>query len=105
LVKLVNIIAAFEEGTAAEELSKNTTDRPNIDCVFGLEVAYINNYNYRDGRTGFGVALKAQHDFRGPIPSRSDIFSHVTGILFRVNGEASSQSKITDLELAVSVDK
>jgi hypothetical protein len=55
--------------------------------------------------TSFGVALEAQHNLRGTIPSRSNIFSHVSGILLRVYAEASSQTKVTNLELAVRVYK
>ena len=55
--------------------------------------------------TGFGVALEAQHDLRSPIPSRSDIFSHVARILFGVLGESSCQTKVANLELAVGVNE
>lgn len=32
LVELVDIVSALEEGTAAEQLGQNTTDRPYINC-------------------------------------------------------------------------
>ena len=55
--------------------------------------------------TGFGVALKAQHDLRRSVPPGSHILGHVPRILLRVHGEAASQSEIADLELAVGVDE
>lgn len=60
---------------------------------------------WNDGRTGFGVTLEAQHDFRSTVPSRSDVFGHVTSIFFRVHGETSGKTKITDLEFAISVNE
>jgi len=39
LVKLIDVITAFEEWTTAKELGKNTTNRPDIDWYWGLEVA------------------------------------------------------------------
>jgi len=53
--------------------------------------------------TSFGVALEAQHDLRSTVPSRRDVFCHVSCILFRVNRESSGQSKITNLQLAIGV--
>ena len=55
--------------------------------------------------TGFCVALEAQHDFRGSVPSGSDILGHVACVLFRVHGESSCQSKIANLEFTVGIDK
>lgn len=55
--------------------------------------------------TSFGVALEAQHDLWGSVPSRGYIFSHVASILLGVDGEATSQAEIADLELAVCVDQ
>ena len=54
-------------------------------------------------RTCFGVALEAQHDLRCTIPARRHVFGHEAGILIRVYGEATSKTKIADLELAVGV--
>lgn len=56
-------------------------------------------------RTGFGVALEAQHDFRRTVPSGSDVFCHVTGILLRVDRETSGKTKVANLELAVGIDE
>ncbi len=33
LVELVDIVAALEEGAAAEELGEDAPDRPDIDCA------------------------------------------------------------------------
>lgn len=85
LVQLIDIITALEEGLATEEFSENTTNRPYVD--------------------GFGVTLEAQHDFRSTVPSRSNVFGHVAGIFFRIHGETSGKTKITDLEFAISVDE
>jgi hypothetical protein len=54
-------------------------------------------------RTGFCVALEAQHDLGCSVPPRSDVLGHVSGILLRVHGKTSSQSKIADLKFAVGV--
>ena len=56
-------------------------------------------------RTGFCVALEAQHDLGGAVPSRSDVLGHVARILLRVHGETPGKTKIADLELAVGVDE
>ena len=55
--------------------------------------------------TGFGVALEAQHDLWSAIPSCRNVFRHVSCILLRVDREATGQTKITDLELAVGIDE
>jgi hypothetical protein len=33
LVQLVDVVAALEEGTAAEELGEDTADGPDVNCV------------------------------------------------------------------------
>lgn len=55
--------------------------------------------------TGFCVALEAQHDFRGSVPSGGDILGHVPRIFLRVHGKAPGQPKVADLEFAVGVDE
>lgn len=55
--------------------------------------------------TGFCVALEAEHDFRRTVPSRGDVFRHVSRILLRVDGEATSQTKVANLEFAVGIDE
>lgn len=55
--------------------------------------------------TSFSVALERKHDFRRSVPSRCDIFSHISCILFRVNTEPSRQTEIADLKLAIGVDQ
>ena len=57
------------------------------------------------GLTGFCVTLEAQHDLRSSVPPGSDILGHVPRVLFRVHGEASSQSKVANLEFAIGVDE
>lgn len=62
-------------------------------------------YLRRVVRTRFCVALEAQHDLWGSVPSSSDVLSHVSGILLRVHGETSCQTKVTNFELAVGIDE
>jgi hypothetical protein len=49
--------------------------------------------------------LKAKHDLRRSVPARRNIFCHVSRILFRIIREASRETEVTDLELAVGVDQ
>ena len=56
-------------------------------------------------RTGFGVALEAEHDLRSAIPPRGHVFGHVAGVLLGIDREATGQAEVADLELAVGVDK
>lgn len=56
-------------------------------------------------RTGFGVALEAQHNLGRAVPARRHVLSHVARVLLRVHRKTTSQSKIADLELAVGVDE
>lgn len=58
-----------------------------------------------DEHTSFGVALEAKHNLGRAVPSRGHIFRHVTCILLRVDGEASGETKIANLQLAVGVDE
>jgi len=55
--------------------------------------------------TGFRIALEAQHNFRGAIPPRRNILSHIARILLRIHGEAPGQTKIADLQLAIRIDE
>lgn len=56
-------------------------------------------------RTSFGIALEAEHNLGSSVPACSDVFGHVSGILFWVHTESSSQPKVTDLQLTISIDK
>jgi hypothetical protein len=56
-------------------------------------------------RTGFCVTLEAQHDLWRSVPPSGDIFGHVTRILLRVHGKASSETKIADLQFAIGVNE
>lgn len=55
--------------------------------------------------TRFSITLEAQHDLRCSIPSRRNIFGHVACILFWIHREASSETKVTDLQFTVGVDQ
>jgi len=59
----------------------------------------------RGSHTGFGVALEAQHDLRCPIPSCRDILGHVAGVLLWIDREATGETEVTNLELAVGIDE
>lgn len=54
-------------------------------------------------RTGFCVALEAQHNLGSAIPPRRHVFCHVAGILLWVDGEASCKAEVADLQLTVGV--
>ena len=56
-------------------------------------------------RTGFGIALKAEHDLRRSVPPRGNVLGHETGILIRVCGEAPCKTKIANFELAIRIDE
>lgn len=56
-------------------------------------------------RTSLGVALEAQHNLGRTVPSGGDIFRHVSGVFLRVDGEATGEAKVANLELAVGVDE
>jgi hypothetical protein len=56
-------------------------------------------------RTGFGVALEAQHDLGRSVPPSRNVLGHVPGIFLRVHRETSGQAKIANLELAVGIHK
>lgn len=55
--------------------------------------------------TSFGVALEAEHDFGSAVPTGSHVFCHVACVLFWVLGEASGETEVADLELAIGVDE
>lgn len=100
LVELIHVISAFEERTSSEEFSEDASDRPNID-LFLLASSSVAAARML---TGFCVALEAQHDFRSTVPSRRNIFGHVSSIFLGVNRESSGQPKITNFQLAVGID-
>ena len=39
------------------------------------------------------------------VPSCRDILGHITGILLRVNGKATGQAEVTNLQVAVLIDQ
>lgn len=55
--------------------------------------------------TSFSVALEAKHNLRSTVPSRGNVLCHVSCVLIRVDGEASSETKVANLELAIGIDK
>jgi hypothetical protein len=59
----------------------------------------------RARRTSFCVSLEAEHNFRSSVPSSGYIFSHVAGILFWIDGESTSETKVADFELTIGVDE
>ena len=104
LIELIDIITTFEEWSTTEEFGEDTANGPNIDCrVVRSDPRKTLGRAVR--LTSFRVTLEAQHDLRRTIPPRRYILRHVSSILLRIHGEATGQSKITDLELAVGVDE
>lgn len=81
LVELVDVVTALEEGSATEQFGQNTSNRPHIDWVITLARVRMGG---QIELTRFGVALEAQHDFRGTVPTRRDVFRHVPGILLGI---------------------
>ena len=49
------------------------------------------------------VVLTGQHDFRGSVPSGYHVGS-LGDLLLLVRVEATSQAKVTDLQIAVHID-
>jgi hypothetical protein len=71
-------------------------------------LSYVRKYSIRLNRltlTGFGITLEAQHNLRCTVPSRCNVFCHVSSIFLWVNREPSSQSKITNLQFTVGIDQ
>jgi len=122
LVELVDVVAAFEEGFAAEEFGENTADGPDVDCISSDVLAFDSASDRECGEgmektecegrkrtmrahTSFSKALKAQHDLGCPIPPRRDILGHVPRVLLWIHTEASCETEVADLELTVGVDE
>lgn len=59
----------------------------------------------RNPRTGFCVALEAQHNLWRTVPSRGNILSHIPGILLGIDREATSKAEIADFQLTISIHK
>ena len=55
--------------------------------------------------TSFSIALETKHDFRSPVPSRGNIFRHVTSILLGVNRKAPRETEVADLKFAVGINE
>ena len=55
------------------------------------------------GLTSFGVVLEAKHNLRRAIPSRCDVLGHVPSIFLWVNREATRETEVANLELAVGI--
>lgn len=85
LVELVDVVAALEEGARAQQLGQDTADRPDVN--------------------GLCVALEAEHDFGRAVPAGGDVFGHVASVLLRVDGKATGEAEIANLELAVGIDE
>ena len=108
LVQLVDVVAALEEGTCRRGARRECSRRTRRQ----LEIVSVSPGGWRKSsqgpvelRTGFCVALEAQHDLGGPVPSGSDVLGHVACVLLGVHGETPGQTKIADLELAVGIDE
>lgn len=107
LVQLIDVVAALEEGTSTEKLGKDTAHGPDVNygTVIRLVFRILSRGATESKRTSFGVALETQHDLRRTVPSCRDILGHVASILLGVNRETTGQTKVTNLQLAVCIDK
>ena len=84
LIELVDIVTTLEEGSAAEELREDTAHGPDVNCASGLAGIQW-QITMTVLPTRFGIALEAQHDLRCAVPSRRDIFGHVSCVFLRVD--------------------
>lgn len=106
LVQLVHIVAPLEYRLPTKELCKDTSNGPDVDRS-GLK----DNQCLKHVILGITYVVgKAQHDFRSAIPARRNILGHETLVPSRLGGstpgrEATSETKVTDLELAISIDE
>jgi hypothetical protein len=83
----MTVITAREEGTPSEELSEDTSNGPDVDCL--------------------GVHLERQHDLGCTVPTGSHIFRHDANLLACGDAglDASGQSEVANLEIAVGIEK
>ena len=87
----------MSESTLGEtDIGKTAVERPDPSSM---------KEEQKSKHTGFGVALEAQHNLGRSVPPGSHILSHVPRILFGVHGEATGQTKIANLELAVCINE
>jgi hypothetical protein len=77
-------VLSWEQRLAAEHLSQNAAHTPHIDSLC--------------------VLLECKHNFRGTVPSRSDVFCHETRVVLGRRGR-SCETKVADLQIAVGVQK
>lgn len=87
---LIDVIVAGEVRFPSKQLGKDATDGPNIDRL--------------------GVLMTRQHNLRSAVPSRDYVFrqqQRVAGLAdhLLIAQDASGQTKVTDLEVTVGVDK
>ncbi|SRR5258707_5709233 len=100
-------LASFEDGFAAEEFGKNAADGPYVDGR-RLDGGTNSKVLQSSDRSPTHVICKTQHDFRGAIPARCYVFGHEPTLMRISLGwslEASCKAKITNFELAVSIDE
>lgn len=126
-VELIDVVLALEDWSSSKELGEHTSHAPDVD--YGVQVSVEATERGRTlERTGCSVVGKGQHDLGRSIPPRGDVsasercsqhnggsterqtslLSHESCSSSRceigVRLEASCQSKIADLELAIRVD-
>ena len=77
-------VLAWEEGLSAQHFCQNAAHAPHVN--------------------GFGVLLEGEHNLGRTVPSRRNIFRHEARIILGRSGR-SSETKVTDLEVAVGVEK
>jgi hypothetical protein len=86
-IQLVTVIASREQWTSRNHFRKDATNAP-----------YINR---------LGVTLERQHDFRGPVPTRGNIFGHQPAVrsIGKSCLDAASEPKISNLEITVGIQQ
>lgn len=90
LVELINVVPALEDRFSTKKLCKNTANGPDI---------YSRS-----------IVAEAQHDFGSSVPTSCNIFSHEALVSSCARGAAictvaTSKAKVTNLEIAVGIDK
>jgi hypothetical protein len=80
---LIFSVSARKEGLSLKHFSKDAADTPHINCS--------------------GVIVGREKEFRSAVPSGGNVFSQDIGL--HVMEEWASESKVTDLKVAVGVNK
>ena len=80
----VRTVFAREQGLAAQHLSKDTADAPDINRLC--------------------ILLEGEHDLGSTVPSSGNVFGHETRVVICRGGRA-SKTEIADFEITVSIQE